>query len=70
VHVVLPIWLVPLSLTVLIWAGAIFWPSANDGVSYSCAPSCWRWFALRPPLPPRFLVWLAYFIWLVVAGGA
>ncbi|SDA39168.1 hypothetical protein [Mesorhizobium qingshengii] len=70
-HVFLPIWLVPLSLTVLIWAGAIFWPTAGNGTN------AYPPFGLIVSALLRFVVaaagtilcWVAYFIWFFVAGA-
>jgi hypothetical protein len=70
VHVVLPIWLVPLTLSVLIWAGAIFWPSADDGVSYQLRTLVLALVRFSAATAATLLVWLFYFIWLFVAGGA
>ncbi|ESY49013.1 MULTISPECIES: hypothetical protein [unclassified Mesorhizobium] len=69
-HVVLPIWLVPLSLTVLIWVAAIFWPSADEGVSYQLRALVLALVRFSAASAATLLVWLAYLIWLVVAGGA
>ncbi|ESY42053.1 hypothetical protein X747_14855 [Mesorhizobium sp. LNJC384A00] len=68
-HVVLPIWLVPLTLSVLIWAGAIFWPSADDGVSYQLRAVVLALVRFSAASAATLLVWLAYFIWLFVAGA-
>ncbi|MER9623236.1 hypothetical protein NKI98_17640 [Mesorhizobium sp. M0222] len=68
-HVVLPIWLVPLTLSVLIWAGAISWPSADDGVSYQLRAVVLALVRFSAASAATLLVWLAYFIWLFVAGA-
>lgn len=70
-HVFLPIWLLPLSLTVLIWAGAVFWPSSSvHGGDYDFGAALSALLRFVAAAAATLLVWLAYFIWLVVAGGA
>lgn len=68
-HAVLPIWLVPLSLTILFWAAAIFWPSEDDGVSYQLRLVVLALVRFSMASGATLLVWLAYFIWLFVAGA-
>lgn len=68
-HVLLPIWLVPLTLSVLIWAGAIFWPSADDGISYQLRALVLALVRFSAASAATLLVWLAYFIWLFVTGA-
>lgn len=68
-HVFLPIWLVPLSLTVLIWAGAIFWPTAGNGTN-AYPPFGLIVSALLPfvaTAAATVLIWLTY--WHIAAGA-
>ncbi|RWB31338.1 MAG: hypothetical protein EOQ42_33700 [Mesorhizobium sp.] len=67
-HVVLPLWLVPLTLSVLIWAGAVFWPSSRGSDAYPIAVF-WALVRFSAAAAATLLTWLAYFIWLVVAGA-
>ncbi|CAN7167533.1 hypothetical protein LJR234_000360 [Mesorhizobium amorphae] len=71
-HVLLPLWLVPLTLTVLFWAAAIFWPSASEDGTLFPPLGLIFWVLVRfaVAVASTLLVWLAYFIWLFVAGAS
>ncbi|RWN30127.1 MAG: hypothetical protein EOR97_17290 [Mesorhizobium sp.] len=57
-----------MSLTVLFWAAAIVWPSVDDGVSYQLRLVVLALVRFSAATAATLLVWLAYFIWLFVAG--
>ncbi|TIT08078.1 MAG: hypothetical protein E5V16_08145 [Mesorhizobium sp.] len=68
-NIYLPIWWIPIALTVAIWAAALMWPTEKSHGDYDFSASFFALVRFAFASAGSLLVWLAFFIWLFVVGA-